>query len=442
MTVFASMLTSFSMRHPRNRRRASLWIGLWGSVAAHVVLLGGALVLGRGAPAHESLDIATFELATVTVTPLEALPPQDLADLGDPPLDPAVADPPPPRPWDAPAGENDNPVAITVAPRAGDAPIDVRPAPDSGDRGGRPPEHAYRRDRSVLHARLDDGAAENQAARTRTSRRPSSPQAIRREPLVGIGDSVRTLAPARVLAADKSRPTRVLALGGDPGGAGEQDSPGARGVAAVSATRIAADPTRVRTVGQLDAESGVRSFDVERPGQAADDRTLRAASDERHPGLTDFSRPAAVADRPSAEGRGPGAGPGAVARASEGVAAAVFGARNPRQLGPEVDERTLDRRYDRYKLEIRQRVEAVREFPKALALRMEQGETVLRFTVDVDGRLVDGPRVVKSSGFAEFDAAALRAVSRAAPFPPMSDPRTARPLSVSMPVTFDNPVVR
>jgi TonB family protein len=411
-------------------------------MGAHFVLLGGALVLGRGAPADEAFDIATFDLATVTITPIEALPPQDVADLGDPPLDPAAADPPPSRPWDAPAGENDNPVAITVAPRTGDAAIDLRPAPDGGDRGGRPPDHAYRRDRSVLHARLDDGAAENQAARTRTSRRPSSPQAIRREPLVGIGDSVRTLAPARVPAADESRPTRTLALGGDPGGAGEQDSPGARAAVAVSTTRIAAEPTRVRTVGQLDAESGVRSFDVERPGQAADDRTLRAASDERHPGLTDFSRPAAVADRAFADGRGPGAGPGAVARASDGVAAAVFGARNPRQLGPEVDERTLDRRYERYKLEIRQRVNRVLEFPKALALRLEQGETIVGFRVDVDGRVTEGPRITKSSGFAEFDAAALRAVSRAAPFPPMSDPRTARPLSVSMPVTFDNPVVR
>jgi len=69
-------------------------------------------------------------------------------------------------------------------------------------------------------------------------------------------------------------------------------------------------------------------------------------------------------------GRGPGHVPGAIARPSEGTAAAALGARDPRQIGPEVDERTLDRRYDRYKLEIRQRVEGIREFPKALALRM------------------------------------------------------------------------
>jgi TonB family protein len=62
--------------------------------------------------------------------------------------------------------------------------------------------------------------------------------------------------------------------------------------------------------------------------------------------------------------------------------------------------------------------------------------------VGIDGRLGDGPRVMKSSGFEEFDAAAVRAVRRAAPFPPMPDPGSARPLPVSLRVTFDNPVVR
>ncbi len=102
----------------------------------------------------------------------------------------------------------------------------------------------------------------------------------------------------------------------------------------------------------------------------------------------------------------------------------------------------MDRRYQRYFQEIQRRVQGIRDFPRSLAVRLLEGETIVTFVVDVNGRLGDGPRVVKSSGFEEFDAAAVRAVRRAAPFPPMPDPATARPRLLSLRVTFDNPVVR
>ena len=92
--------------------------------------------------------------------------------------------------------------------------------------------------------------------------------------------------------------------------------------------------------------------------------------------------------------------------------------------------------------EISQRVNRIREFPKRLALRLEQGETIVEFVVRTDGQLGDGPRVVKSSGFEEFDSAAMRAVLRAAPFPPMPGGPSARPLPVSLRVAFENPLVR
>jgi protein TonB len=87
-------------------------------------------------------------------------------------------------------------------------------------------------------------------------------------------------------------------------------------------------------------------------------------------------------------------------------------------------------------------VNAVNDFPKALALRLEQGETIVGFVVDAEGRLIDGPRVLKGAGFQEFDAAALRKVRRAAPFPPLPSPGGTRSLRMSLRVTFDNPVVR
>jgi protein TonB len=144
----------------------------------------------------------------------------------------------------------------------------------------------------------------------------------------------------------------------------------------------------------------------------------------------------------SVTGRGPSDSPGAVARATTGTAPSELGAPAPQSESPTIDERTQDRSYQRYYQEIRQRVASVREFPKSLALRLEQGETIVQFVVGVDGQLREGPRVVKSSGFTEFDSAAIRAVKRAAPFPPMPDPSKARPRPVSLREIFDNPVIR
>ena len=317
------------------------------------------------------------------------------------PSQPLAAD----RPWDAPAGDKDNPVPVTVAPAAADGRARLAPAPDQGSSGGAPPDHAFRRDRSVLRSRLSDGAAEAQPARTRTSGRQASPQAQRREPVVGVGDSVRTVVPRQPPTTGRT-PTD-LALGGPPSGAAPEVSPASE-----------AEPSIAPTQGPIDAERGARNFDTEQPGKANDNDTLRAASNELHPGLTDFSRSAAPSPDRSPEGRGPALQPGAVARAASGAAPAQLGAPNPAAVGPDVAERTLERHYQRYKLEIGQRVNGVLEFPKALALRLEQGETIVYFVVGVEGRLSEGPRVVKSSGFQEFDSAALRAVRRAAPFRP------------------------
>lgn len=124
------------------------------------------------------------------------------------------------------------------------------------------------------------------------------------------------------------------------------------------------------------------------------------------------------------------------------AAPARSGGAAPADVGPDGDERTRDRQYQRYLQEIQRRVSAVREFPRNLALRLEQGETVVHFVLETDGRISNGVKVLKSSGFDEFDAAATRAVQRAAPFPPLPPARWARPLAVSIRVAFENPVVR
>jgi TonB family protein len=96
-----------------------------------------------------------------------------------------------------------------------------------------------------------------------------------------------------------------------------------------------------------------------------------------------------------------------------------------------------EREYQRSLAEIQRRVVSRLRFPRRLALELEQGEVVVHFVVRPDGRIDGAVRIVKSAGFDEFDAEAVSAVTRAAPFPPMS-----RPLSASMQIGFDNPLVR
>jgi TonB family protein len=424
------------------RRPRGWWLALAGSIVAHVCILSALFWFGRlreGALAEPAAALeaswSTLELTSSALSVEIAN-----AEIAGPPL----ADDPTPRvrPWDAHQGERDNPVPRTTAPADADGRDRRAPAPDRGLTGGARPSPAFRLDRSTLRARLTDGASESQPSRLRNSTRRASPQAIRQEPRVGIGDSVRTADPTRALSLPPSPATVAPALGGEPGGAGVSEAPAARPETLPVVARLDTRTAAAHAVGPLDAEVGARRFDVQREGRAADDRPQRTASDELHPGLTDFSRPSASRTTPATDGRGPASTPGAVARPSAGAAPGELGARDPQAASAEVSERTLDRRYDRYKQEVSQRVRRIREFPKSLALQLEQGETIVQFVVGIDGRLGDGVRVTKSSGFEEFDAAAIRAVRRAAPFPPMPDPGTARPLAVSLRVSFDNPVVR
>jgi protein TonB len=404
----------------------------------HGAFLVGLLAYGRSGPVAPPAATPDARWAMLELPPISV--PVEVANAPLSDLLPVDLPPPTERPLDAPPGERDNPIAATRAPTYADGREHLAPAPDSGLAGGAPPDHAFRLDRSTLHARLSDGAAEAQPARVRISRRRASPQAIRREPTVGAGDSVRNVAPTR--APISPAVAGAPALGGDPAGASALSAPSAASQALALAVPVAPRPVAAHGVGPLDAEAGRRSFDVEEAGRAADDRTQRTASAELHPGLTDFSRPAAPRTVAFAEGTGPSPTPGAVARPVSGTAPAALGAVAPRMIDVEVDERTSDRRYQRYFQEILRRVNAVDDFPKALALRLEQGETIVGFVVGADGRLIDGPHVLKGAGFQEFDAAALRKVRRAAPFPPLPNPGPTRSLRMSLRVTFDNPVVR
>ena len=415
----------------RNRRGTSWLLGFAGSAVAHVCLLGALFVFGSARRnAVAPVAPASGPSALVDVAPAVA---------GADPLAAAISVEieSPARAWDAHEGDRDSLVPRPAAPSDSDGRRRIAPAPDRGDAGGHAPDHAFRRDTSTLRSRVSDGAVDSQPARTRTGDRSASPQATRREPVVGIGDSVRTLAPRR---APSPSPASELALGG-PTGAGvpgdQADAPAASESLPVPSAELAALALPTRGTGPLYADEGARTFDDERPGKAASEETLRAASNELHPGLTDFTHPTIPRKTLAADGRGPGARPGAVARPSSGRAPSEMGVPDRLDAATDSAERARARHYERSTLEIQQRVNRVLEFPKQLALRLEQGVTIVHFVVGADGRLSEGPRVVKSSGFDEFDSAALRAVRRAAPFPAIPFP-----VELSMSVIFDNPVIR
>ncbi len=314
----------------------------------------------------------------------------------------------------------------SLAPRIAIAADILASAPDRGENAGRLRDPAFRRDTSTLHARLTDGSSRYRPEQERTDRVASSPEAMRRENEVGMGDSSRTRHHA-VPDQRQASSVEVLTDGEDEGCAPAGDPVQA------PHRRTGRDPARGE--GALDAEAGERSFDTIERGLARDTRWVRAASDEKHPGLMDLSAASAPGPHDGTAGRGPGEQPGAIDRVSTGVAPSPPGD-DALAFGDETSRSAAEQLRVHYEIEIRRRVARALHFPRRLALMLEQGETIIAFTVGPDGRLEDRIHLLKSAGFEEFDAEALAAVTRAAPFP-----ATGRRQSVSMRIPFLNPVV-
>jgi TonB family protein len=389
------------------------------------VLAHGAMVLliartATHAPA-QPVETMTVEAASAGGEPQGDLAWVDLA----PPAEAVPAPEPQPTPATV-AGDQDHLVENPTAPRRGTNAPAAAPAPDTGDGPGRPSVEASRRDTSTLRSRLSDGGHAYHVEHERTSAQATSPQPIRQEPVVGIGDSSRTRRPQ---ASEEIAPTMPVGSEG-PTEAEVRLEPSALATAATEAQDEA------RGQGPLAAEQGRRRFDVEGLGIARDNRWERALSGESHPGPIELSSPSAPGPQPGAAGRGPGELPGVVSAPSAGRAPAVSGAEQDLAHGP-LAPSTAEREYDRTRAEIGRRVNAALRFPKRLALMLEQGDTVVSFVVRSDGRLGGAVQVVKSAGFDEFDAAAVSAVNHAAPFP-----ATGRTLSYSIVIAFSNPLVR
>ncbi len=295
------------------------------------------------------------------------------------------------------------------------------PAPDGGEGAGQAHPASWRRDKQTLRAQLTDGAVAYQPARTRQGRSVSSPQAERREARVGIGDAPATNTRALDVAAQQP----LRAEGENVAAVRDESLEQRNGRAAQSG------------VGPLQAAAGARRFDAENVGPAADVVDQRSASNERHPARLDLAAAGTQGPSEASTQQGPSETPGAVARPSRGAAASQAGA--PVQVAPgaQVALSAREAQRMRYEREIRKRAQSMLKFPRKLALELQQGETIVRFAVAPDGSLRGPVAVTKSAGFSEFDAEAVGAVHRAAPFPRMPEP-----LVINMRIAFENPVLR
>ena len=179
-------------------------------------------------------------------------------------------------------------------------------------------------------------------------------------------------------------------------------------------------------IGPLDAEQGARVR--HRAARSVRRRPVAARRIERvEPGLTDFSRPSAPAEIAAPQGRGPGR---ARRGRAPGVGHRARGVRRPRSAavgpGPERADagpalRSLQEG-DRAASESRARIS------ESAGAATRTGRDHHKVRGGNRRSVGEGPHIVKSSGFEEFDSAAVRAVQRAAPFPPMPN-RSGTPLA-------------
>lgn len=105
---------------------------------------------------------------------------------------------------------------------------------------------------------------------------------------------------------------------------------------------------------------------------------------------------------------------------------------------------TSDARYVRWFTDQRKRVQDELVFPRLRALAKDQGVSIYRIVVRRDGKLSGSPHLVRSSGYADFDEAAVAAIQRAVPFSPLPErlvPESPA-VTVLIPVAFSNPMVQ
>lgn len=91
---------------------------------------------------------------------------------------------------------------------------------------------------------------------------------------------------------------------------------------------------------------------------------------------------------------------------------------------------------DGYRNRVRMHIDRAKRYPKIAQQRRVEGVAVISFRLSSAGKVVAGPDLVKGSGSGLIDRAALRAVSRGAPYPQYPGPVDPAGHAFEVPVHF------
>ena len=310
-----------------------------------------------------------------------------------------------------------------------------------GEQGG-VPSFSGRRHHDQLRSQIWNGLDRYQVPHLRTGETSSTPEALARLPQPGFD-------------ARKSRARRARA-GAERAQTGEEGADGDGGEVEVvdrawrdADPRLDTGPAAMhveRKTGSTEpgqelplVDRGATAIETERLGRASDADSAAAASSERDPMPLELTRPSAGGQDSGVRG----------ARAASGTApgSPVTGsgtAATPAELAPGAGRPSLRaHRQDPYFRRMYERLDSIVKYPRDLALALEQGEVVVTFTLLANGSVGD-VRVLKSSGFEEFDDELQRALRVAAPFGPVPVALRGRSdrIGVTAPYRFSSPLIR
>jgi TonB family protein len=313
-----------------------------------------------------------------------------------------------------------------------------------GDDEGGVPSFSGRRDRDQLRSQIWNGLAAYQVPHRQNAERSSTPESLARLPETGFD--------SRKSRARRARAGAAAAQIGEPGA----DGTGGR-VDEVERAWRDADPRLdtgpaamqlQRQVGSTEpgearplVDRGPTAVETERPGPALDATSAAAASSERDPMPLELTRASAGGREEEGGVEGPSRQGGVSATSPLG--GSVTSATRAHLVQGAGRPALRAHRQDPYFRRMYQRIDSVVEYPRRLAMALEQGEVIVAFTLLANGSIGE-VRVLKSSGFEEFDDELTRALRVAAPFGPVPSSLRGRSdrVEVMAPYKFSSPLIR